>query len=73
MEQEKNKPWAFSRSAFCDGMRDGFLIALGYFAVPFSLGIAARHARLPPMQGFWASLLNTASAGEYAAFTLIPA
>lgn len=73
MEQEKNKPWAFSRRAFCDGMRDGFPIALGYFAVAFSLGIAARHAGFTPMQGFWASLLNNASAGEYAAFTLIAA
>ena len=73
MEQEKNKPWAFSHRAFCDGMRDGFPIALGYFAVAFSLGIAARHAGFTPMQGFWASLLNNASAGEYAAFTLIAA
>ena len=73
MEQEKNKPWAFSRRVFCDGMRDGFPIALGYFAVAFSLGIAARHAGFTPMQGFWASLLNNASAGEYAAFTLIAA
>ena len=73
MEQEKNKPWAFSRRAFCDGMRDGFPIALGYFAVAFSLGIAARHAGFTPMQGFWVSLLNNASAGEYAAFTLIAA
>ena len=63
----------FSRKVFCDGMRDGFPIALGYFAVSFSLGIAARHAGLTPMQGFWASLLNNASAGEYAAFTLIAA
>ena len=73
MEQEKSKPWAFSRRVFCDGMRDGFPIALGYFAVAFSLGIAARHAGFTPMQGFWASLLNNASAGEYAAFTLIAA
>ena len=63
----------FSRKVFCDGMRDGFPIALGYFAVSFSLGIAARNAGLTPMQGFWASLLNNASAGEYAAFTLIAA
>ena len=63
----------FSRRVFCDGMRDGFPIALGYFAVSFSLGIAARNAGLTPMQGFWASLLNNASAGEYAAFTLIAA
>ncbi len=73
MKEEKNKPWAFSRRVFCDGMRDGFPIALGYFAVSFSLGIAARHAGFTPMQGFWASLLNNASAGEYAAFTLIAA
>lgn len=61
----------FSRRVLYEGMRDGFPIALGYFAVSFSLGIAARNAGLTPMQGFWASLLNNASAGEYAAFTLI--
>ena len=42
MKEEKNNPWAFSRRVFCDGMREGFPIALGYFAVSFSLGIAAR-------------------------------
>lgn len=61
----------FSRRVFCEGMRDGFPIALGYFAVAFSLGIAARNAGLTPVQGFLASILNNASAGEYAAFTLI--
>ena len=63
----------FSRRVLYEGMRDGFPIALGYFAVSFSLGIAARNAGLTPMQGFWASLLNNASAGQYAAFTLIAA
>ena len=63
--------WAFSRRVFAAGMRDGLPIALGYFAVSFSLGIAARHAGFTPHQGFWASLLITASAGEYAAFSLI--
>ena len=48
-------------------------IALGYFAVSFSLGIAARNAGLTPIQGFFASLFNNASAGEYAAFSLIAA
>lgn len=52
-------------------MRDGFPIALGYFAVAFSLGIAAKKAGFSPMEGFFAGLLNNASAGEYAAFTLI--
>lgn len=46
-------------------------IALGYFAVSFSLGIAARKAGFTPLQGFLASLLNNASAGEYAAFALV--
>ena len=63
--------WAFSKKIFCEGMRDGVPIALGYFAVSFSLGIAARKAGFTPFQGFLASLLNNASAGEYAAFALI--
>lgn len=63
----------FSRRVLYEGMRDGFPIALGYFAVAFSLGIAARNAGLTPVQGFLASILNNASAGEYAAFTLIAA
>ena len=67
------KPYAFSRKVFCEGMRDGVPIALGYFAVSFSLGIAARNAGLTPIQGFFASLFNNASAGEYAAFSLIAA
>ena len=54
-------------------MRDGVPIGLGYFAVSFSLGIAAKNAGLTPFQGFLASLLCNASAGEYAGFTLIAA
>ncbi|MBE6121988.1 MAG: AzlC family ABC transporter permease [Erysipelotrichaceae bacterium] len=52
-------------------MKDGIPIGLGYFAVAFSLGIAARNAGMTPMQGFLASLSTNASAGEYAVFTLI--
>ena len=65
--------YAFNRKIFCEGMRDGIPIALGYLAVSFSLGIAARNAGLTAFQGFLASFLNNASAGEYAAFTLIAA
>ncbi len=61
------------RKAFSQGVRDGIPIALGYFAVAFSLGIAARDAGLTPFQGFVASTLCVASAGEYALFTLIGA
>lgn len=58
---------------FRKGMRDGLPIAVGYFAVAFSLGIAARGAGLTIVQGVVASLLNNASAGEYAGFTTIGA
>lgn len=58
---------------FRAGMRDGLPIALGYLAVSFSLGIAAKMAGLNAIQGFITSLLNNASAGEYAGFTIIAA
>ena len=53
------------------GFKDGIPIGLGYFAVAFSLGIMAAKAGLSAIQGFIASLLCNASAGEYAAFSLI--
>ncbi len=53
------KPYAFSRKVFCEGMRDGVPIALGYFAVSFSLGIAARNAGLTPIQGFFLQACST--------------
>ena len=55
------------------GLRDGLPIGVGYFAVAFSLGIVARQTGLTPLQGFVASLLNHASAGEYALYSLIAA
>lgn len=60
-----------NKTAFINGVRDGFPIALGYFAVAFSLGIVAKKAGLTPFQGFISSILNHASAGEYAEFTVI--
>lgn len=62
-----------NRHIFAQGARDGIPIGLGYFAVAFSLGISAKAAGLDPVQAFIASLLTIASAGEYAAFTLIAA
>ena len=62
-----------NRQALMDGIRDGIPIGLGYFVVSFTLGITAKHAGLNPFQGFLASLLNNASAGEYAGFTVIAA
>ena len=65
--QKKKSLW------FRDGMRDGLPIALGYLAVGFTLGIAARRAGFTPLQALIASATNNASAGEYAAFALIEA
>ena len=55
------------------GLKDGIPIALGYFAVSFTLGITARNAGFSALQAMVASLTNNASAGEYAAFALISA
>jgi predicted branched-subunit amino acid permease len=59
------------KSAFLKGMRDGFPIGLGYFAVSFSLGIIAKKGGLMPVIGFFSSLFVRASAGEYAGYTSI--
>lgn len=56
---------------FMEGMRDGIPIGLGYFAVSFALGITMRNAGLNAVQGFFTSLLNVASAGEYAGVSMI--
>lgn len=56
---------------FSKGLRDGFPIGAGYFAVSFSLGIQAKNAGLNAFQGFLASILTNASAGEYAGFLVI--
>ena len=66
MNQIQNKQNWFAR-----GLRDGIPIGLGYLAVSFALGITARKAGLTAFQATLASLLNNASAGEYAGFTVI--
>ena len=52
-------------------MRDGIPISLGYLAVAFTLGIAAKNAGFTPFQAMLTSLTINASAGEFAGFTLI--
>lgn len=56
---------------FVEGLRDGIPIAMGYFAVAFSLGIIARQAGLVAWQGFVGSWFTRASAGEYGVYTQI--
>lgn len=66
-------PLETNHICFRNGMKDGTPIAMGYFAVAFTLGIAARNAGLTALQALVASITNNASAGEYAAFALIAA
>lgn len=55
------------------GFRIGIPIALGYFAVAFSLGIIAKQAGLTAAIGFVSSFFTRASAGEYGVYTLVAA
>lgn len=60
-----------NKQAFKKGVRNGIPIALGYFAVAFTLGIAAANSGLNAFQATLASLTNNASAGEFAGFMVI--
>lgn len=62
----QNKGFWYAR-----GIRDGIPIALGYFTVAFTLGIAAQKAGLSVFQTGLAATLTNASAGAYAGFTMI--
>ncbi len=58
---------------FRRGLRNGFPICMGYFAVSFALGIAARNAGMDALQSGIMSAGMVASAGEFAAINLIGA
>lgn len=55
------------------GLRDGLPIGMGYLAVSFTLGIAAKNAGIRAGQAGLMSLLNLTSAGEFAALSIIQA
>lgn len=59
------------RKIFFKGMKDGIPIALGYLAVSFTLGIAAKKAGLNALESTIMSLTNNTSAGEFAALSII--
>lgn len=60
-----------NRLALSEGFRDGIPIGLAYFVVSFTLGIIARQVGMTPFEGFLMSFLNNASAGEYAALSVM--
>lgn len=61
----ENKKW------YLMGLREGVPIGLGYFAVGFTLGIAARNAGITAFQMGLMSFMLHASAGQFAAITVI--
>ena len=62
-----------NKKQFLRGLRVGIPISLGYLAVSFALGITAREDGLTALQATITSLLVNASAGQYAAFTVMAA
>ena len=53
------------------GLYNGIPIALGYFAVAFTLGITAKNAGLSAFEAMLTAGLTNASAGGYAGFSLM--
>lgn len=53
------------------GLKDGFPIFLGYLAVSFTFGIAAKKAGLSSAQAVLMSATNFTSAGQFAALDII--
>ena len=68
MNQDKNNDITYRLK---EGFRDGIPISLGYFAVSIALGINCRSAGMDALQSGVMSLFMLASAGEFAAVTLI--
>lgn len=64
-----------NENAICykKGIQHGIPISLGYLAVSFTLGIAAKNAGMTAFQATLTSFLVNASAGQYAGFTVIAA
>ena len=59
------------KKAFHQGLKHGIPIGLGYFAVAFALGISAKQVGLSVIQAMMMSMGMIASAGEFAALSLI--
>jgi len=56
---------------YLQGVKDGIPIAMGYFAVAFTLGIAAKDMGMTIAQSGVMSFMLHASAGQFAAMTVI--
>ena len=61
------------KTEFKNGIKDGIPIALGYFAVSFSIGIMVVSSGLSVFQGTIISASNLTSAGQFAGIKVIAA
>lgn len=52
--------------SFREGLKNGIPIALGYFAVSFTFGMAAVKGGLNPFEAVTISIMNVTSAGQFA-------
>ncbi len=66
MKETEKKIKGERRSCFFRGMKAGIPIGMGYFAVSFTLGIAARKAGMTWYQSGFMSASMLASAGQFA-------
>ncbi len=62
-----------NNSNYIDGLKSGIPIAMGYLAVSFTLGIAAKKVGITAAQATIMSITNSTSAGEFAAISAIAA
>lgn len=60
-----------NRTWYLKGLREGLPIGLGYFAMGFTLGIAAREVGISALQMGLMSFMLHASAGQFAVLTVI--
>lgn len=60
-----------NKQNFINGIHDGMPIALGYFAVAVTLGIAAKQSGISIFQSGFLSFTNCTSAGEFAGLDAI--
>ncbi len=56
-----------------NGLRDGIAVAMGYFAVSFTFGMASVASGLNVLQAMLISLTNVTSAGQFSGLAIIAA
>ncbi|MBN2222180.1 MAG: AzlC family ABC transporter permease, partial [Vallitaleaceae bacterium] len=61
----------FLQPTYCNGLKAGIPIALGYIVVSFTFGMTAVLSGMSPIQAILMSLTNLTSAGQFAGLGLI--